>query len=95
LDILSLLKSANILLGTGVVTSSFYLYVTQNVKIPLLISLAIVIVGPIEDLLNNRVEKSPFLSPNEKKFYTNIIDQSTSLAFLALLGLAVLCTVNE
>ncbi|MTI83897.1 MAG: hypothetical protein FH756_08305 [Firmicutes bacterium] len=94
MDILHLIKSANLLLGTGVVTSSVYLYVTQNAKIPLLISLAIVIAGPIEDLLTNYVEESPSLSPNDKKHYTDFIDQSTSLAFLALLGLAVLCTVD-
>lgn len=90
MDILSVLNFLNYFVGTAVVASSFNFYFTKNETIPLYIALAIIIAGPLEDFLITYIERSPSLSPADKEQYAKIVDNTTSLAFLILLGLAVL-----
>jgi len=95
LDTLRTLKFLNYLLGTTLVVSSLYIYLTRSKTIPLYISLAIIIAGPLEDALIGYIEKSPNLSPGDKEQFQNIVDNITSLTFLIFLGIAVLETANH
>lgn len=89
MELLKLLKIANHLLGTAVVTTSLYSYLLTRNNIPLYIALAIIIVGPVEDLLNSYIHRSPSMAPATKAQYVEIVDNLTSLLFLVLLGLVV------
>lgn len=90
MDILKVFKLLNYILGTTVVVSAFYIYLTTNELIPLYIALAIIIAGPLEDLLIAYIKRSPVLSPGDKEQYAKIVDNTTSLVFLVFLGLVVL-----
>ncbi len=70
------LKTFTNLLGLIIVFKGFYKAFKYNSSSALHISLAIIIVGPIEDLLNKNTTLPEFF-----------IDQLTSIAFLILLGL--------
>jgi len=94
LDILRAFKALNYLLGTTVVVNALYIYITENKTIPLYIALAIITAGPLEDLLITYTKRSPSLSPGNKEQYAKIIDNVTSIAFLVLLGFAVLETTD-
>jgi hypothetical protein len=85
----------NTVLGTGVVFFSLHLYHTRGEEVPLYIALAIIIAGPVEDFLVEYVNGIPSLPPEQRKSYIQIIDKSTSLAFLTFLGMAVLCSVKD
>ncbi len=90
MDILKAFNLFNYLLGTIVVVNGFYVYSTTGKILPFYVALAIIIAGPLEDLLISLVQNSPALSPADKEKYVSIVDNVTSLAFLLLLGLAVL-----
>lgn len=90
MDILKAFNLFNYLLGTIVVVNGLYVYSTTGKILPLYVALAIIIAGPLEDLLIAFVQNSPALSPADKKKYASIVDNATSLAFLLLLGLAIL-----
>ncbi len=90
MEILRVFKVLNYLLGTTVVVSAFYTYVTKNETIPLYVALAIIAAGPLEDLLIAYINRSPSLSPGDKEQYKKFVDSTTSLTFLVLLGLVVL-----
>lgn len=95
MNIMKVLHFLNYLLGTSVIASSIYFYIAENKTAPLYISMAIIVAGPLEDFLKFFVERSPSTSPDNKKIYINLIDKITSLAFLLLLGLAILKDVNN
>ncbi len=82
MEILRIFKLLNYLLGTTVVVSAFIIYIIKKETIPLYVALAIIIAGPLEDLLYAYI--------GNKEQYKKIIDNTTSLAFLILLGLVVL-----
>ena len=63
-------------------------FVTAGVTAGLLIAIAILIVGPGEDLLEAWVRKTAE-TPEQGELRAAVVDRATSLAFLALLGLAV------
>ncbi|MTI80805.1 MAG: hypothetical protein FH758_07970 [Firmicutes bacterium] len=93
MGILKIFKILNYLLGTAVVVASFCIYYVTKEIIPLYIGLAIITAGPLEDLLIAFIKKSPSFSSDDKELYSKIVDYATSLAFLVLLGLAVLKTI--
>lgn len=83
------LKILNYYFGGLVVLTGLYKYSTnkQN-RIPLYVALAIIIVGPVENILNSLV-KSMAISSAKQKVYHEMVDQATSLTFLILLGFVV------
>ena len=87
MDILRCLKFLNYVFGAGVIGSSIYYYFLENKTVPLYIASAIIIAGPLEDYLISCVNNSPSISPQDKRIYTQVIDNITSLAFLILLGI--------
>ena len=95
MDILRVFRVLNYLLGTTIVVSAFNIYLTKNKKIPLYIALAIMIAGPLEDLLIAYIKMSQKLPSGDKEHYADIVNNTTSLAFLVLLGLAVLKTADD
>lgn len=86
-----ILKFLNYVIGTAVVVGSLYLFFAWNKIIPLYIALAVLAAGPFEDFLSFLV-KQYFTSSkkNDDSVYLKIVDYSTSLIFLILLGLASL-----
>ncbi|WP_258359832.1 hypothetical protein [Moorella sulfitireducens (nom. illeg.)] len=52
--------------------------------IPLYLALAIIIVGPVEDLANCFIERMK-TGRREKELYKELVNQITSIAFLILL----------
>lgn len=90
MDILKAFKLLNYSLGTIIVLNGFYIYFATDEILPLYLALAIIIAGPLEDFLIACIQRSPALSPADKEKYASIVDNTTSLAFLSLLGLAIL-----
>lgn len=80
----------NYLLGLSIFSLSLYLYYSKKNVVPLYITLAVIIAGPLEDLLVLLVESSKGLSPDKKKKLVCLVDQLTSLGFLIFLLLAVI-----
>ena len=76
------LNFTSYVLGTVIVLSGFRDYFEHGSKTALYISLAIIIVGPLEDLLNY-ILSGGSLSEKEVK---ELVDLVTSIAFLLLLG---------
>ena len=95
MDIIRVFSVLNYLLGTVIVVSSFNISLTKDKKIPIYIAQAIIIAGPLEDLLIAYIKRSPKLPPSDKEHYADIVNNTTSLAFLVLLGLAVLKTADH
>jgi len=82
----------NLFMGTIVVFTGFYKYsINRYNLIPLYIALAIIIVGPVEDLLNKLINKMS-ISDDKRKLYSKMVDLLTSLAFLILLWLVIIET---
>jgi len=80
------LEILNYYFGGIIVLSGLYEYFIDNSnKIPFYIALAIIIVGPLENLLNRLLEEMP-VSEEKRQIYSTTIDLSTSLAFILLLG---------
>lgn len=72
------MKLISHLLGTVVVLEGLHEFITDESKIGLYIALAIIVVGPLEDLLNN-------ISGSAE--WRELVNQLTSIAFLVFLGL--------
>ncbi|WP_338834276.1 hypothetical protein MHLNE_06540 [Moorella humiferrea] len=75
-------------LGAAVVLEALIKGVRGPSPPQLYIALAIIIVGPVEDLANYLIGKSK-LDSRAKELYKELVNQLTSLAFLILLGLVV------
>lgn len=89
MDMLRVCTVINYLLGSTVVLSALFIYLKKGKTAPLYIALAIIIAGPLEELLIAYAKRSPALSPVDKEQHVKMIDNITSMAFLMLLGLAV------
>ncbi|GEA16526.1 hypothetical protein E308F_27720 [Moorella sp. E308F] len=87
-DINKILGSLSYLLGTIVVIECFAKLLSGRSRIPLYIALAIIIVGPVEDLINAFIEKNKIWR-QERKFYKELVNQITSIAFLILMELSI------
>jgi hypothetical protein len=85
--LITMLKLLGIMLGAAVVAWGLIRFVMGGSVAPLFISLAIIIAGPIEDLLTFWVKKH---GRTEKKRSTlvQIVDLTTSIGFLICLGIA-------
>lgn len=75
------------IIGTIVVVWGLIRYFFEGQTIGLLIALAIVIVGPLEDILKRRVRNQPGGEKGEA--WATIVDLATSLVFLILLAFVV------
>ena len=75
-------------LGTIVVVSGLIRYFFEGQTVGILIALAIVIVGPLEDVLKRKVRNHPGGEKGEA--WATVVDLMTSMAFIVLLGLVVL-----
>ncbi len=83
------LKSLGTLLGAVVVLAGFFDYKkTKSNKTSLYISLAITVVGPVEDLLK-KIINDKYMPDDQREIYIELVDQLTSITFLALLGLVL------
>ncbi|MDK2820185.1 MAG: hypothetical protein PWP31_150 [Clostridia bacterium] len=76
------------LLGTIVVIEGIKKYFKSDSNIPIYLVMAIIIVGPVEDLLNDIINNKE-MTPQEQEFYIQLINQITSIAFLILLWLSI------
>lgn len=89
-DLISWLGKANLLIGAVVVLAALIEFtVDRSDKTPLYIALAIIVVGPVEDLLNKLLDRIA-IPENQRRLYKKMVDQLTSLIFLILLGLIVI-----
>jgi predicted Abi (CAAX) family protease len=88
-DILRFLSLINYALGIAIGGVALYEYKSHHNITPMLIILAVVIAGPLEDFLVRMVEEKP-LSPGEKERRIRLVDQLTSLGFMLFLLLAAL-----
>lgn len=75
------------LIGTVVVIWGLIRFFGESKTSGLLIALAIVIVGPLEDILKRRVRNRP--GGEEGEAWATVVDLVTSIAFLVLLGFVV------
>ena len=76
------------IIGGIVVIYGIVLSISMNHISPLLVSLAIIIVGPIEDILNAWVPHWT-KKRQQEKLWQKLIDRSTSIMFLILLGISL------
>ncbi|MBO8167556.1 MAG: hypothetical protein H0Z35_00050 [Thermoanaerobacteraceae bacterium] len=89
-DLISWLGKANLLMGAVVVLAALIEFkVDRSDKTPLYIALAIIVVGPVEDLLNKLLDQIA-IPENQRQLYKKMVDQLTSLIFLILLGFIVI-----
>ncbi len=79
----------NYILGISLVILSFSRYIRKKVRAPLYISSAVILAGPLEDILVDMVNSDPYIPPFIKKKYVVLIDQFTSMGFLMFLILAI------
>lgn len=79
------LTTAGTVLGALVVLYGIVLSVTTRTLPGLLIAVAILIVGPGEDVLQAWVRRRA-ATPEGGEAWATIVDRATSLAFLVLLG---------
>lgn len=82
------LKFMGTIIGMGVVAWGLIRFFAEGKMIGLLVALAIVIVGPLEDILKKRVRKRPGGEAGEA--WVTVVDLVTSIAFLLLLSCVVL-----
>jgi hypothetical protein len=87
---IQLLSLINYALGIAIGGISIVEYVKRQNTTPLIIMLAVIVAGPLEDLLTHAIEKSGQISPIEKKKRIQIVDQLTSIGFLLFLLLAAI-----
>ncbi len=86
-NIITILKSLNLIVGVTTVLTGLDKYISNPSRnSPLYISTAIIIVGPVEDMLTNQFVTN--LSSKDQEAY-ELIDQTTSLIFLILLSLVI------
>ena len=84
------LRILNYISGAALILIGIGAFVLYRSSVPFLIALALIIVGPVEDLLE-RYLKLPGVEPEQTK---TLIDQSTSLAFILLLLWAMLISLG-
>ena len=82
------LNVLSIILGAAVTLYGFFLFFSERALPPLLVALAVLIVGPLEDRLKARVARSS-ATQEEKAARTDLADKATSAAFLLLLLVAI------
>jgi CDP-diglyceride synthetase len=82
------LTTAGTIIGAIVVVYGFIRFVTVGSWVGLLIAVAILIVGPLEDLLKGWVRQRA-RTPEEGEAHATIVDRVTSLAFLVLLAVVI------
>lgn len=87
-DLLAKLHLLNITLGGMTVALCCHDYFFSGRRPPLYIALAILIAGPLEDLLQEYCCRHPHLRPRQRRQCVALVDKLTSLAFLLLLLLA-------
>ncbi|HHT28095.1 MAG TPA: hypothetical protein GXZ82_12720 [Firmicutes bacterium] len=80
------LHAVGILLGALVIILGVWRYVTTGMLSPMMIALAIIIAGPIEDLLTIWAGRRQPVN----RALVNLIDAATSIGFLLCLGVACL-----
>lgn len=88
-DALRFLSLVNYVLGISIGGVAVYEYKKHRNITPLLIILAVVIAGPLEDFLVRMVEEKP-IPDKEKEKGVMLVDQLTSLGFMFFLLLAAL-----
>ncbi len=86
--LLRALQILNLLYGAGVILLGVYLYQQTGGIVSLLLAIGVIIVGPLESLLL-RLVRMPGVGP---ELTTALIDQSTSLAFLITMLVALLAS---
>ncbi|MGQ0570963.1 MAG: hypothetical protein ACT4P5_15785 [Armatimonadota bacterium] len=74
------------LFGGIVILYGLQRFLTERIVPALLVSMAVVIAGPLEDFLKNRVRRGQ-RSPEQPA--VTLVDRATSLAFLLLLVVAI------
>ena len=74
------------LLGGGVILYGLTRFWLDRTMLPLLISLAVVVAGPVEDLLKNRLHRGV---PVAVEPGVQLVDAATSAVFLLLLAFAI------
>lgn len=84
----AVLRRIGELLGAQVILTGILRFAYHGCVSCLLIALAIIIAGPIEDLLTAWVIKKGKSDP-ERQQLVSLVDLSTSIGFLLCLGLAV------
>ncbi len=75
--------------GIFLIAVGLWAYFAKGAVVPLLIVIALVVVGPVEDILKQRL-RLPGVDPEMTK---TLVDQATSLGFIILLLAAVLVSV--
>jgi len=88
-DTLRFLSLVNYALGISIGGVALYEYKRHRNITPMLIILAVVIAGPLEDFLVHMVEEKP-LPAGKKERCIQLVDQLTSLGFMLFLLLAAL-----
>ena len=82
------LTIAGNVIGAIVILYGVAVYLTVGAVIGLLIAVAILVVGPGEDLLEDWARRTAE-TPEQGELRVAIVDRSTSLAFLVLLGIGI------
>jgi len=88
--VLQVLRILNYIFGAALILIGIGAFILSRASVPFLIALALIIVGPVEDLLE-RYFKLPRVEQKQTK---TLIDQSTSLAFILLLLWAMLISLG-
>lgn len=90
MDLKFLFFLSNYILGAVLVFLSLKFFYSKKSVAPLYISFAVIIAGPLEDMLVDFVNSLPNIPPNKRKTYLWLVDQVTSLGFLIFLIIAVI-----
>jgi len=85
---LTVLTTAGNVLGAAVILAGVVRFIASGAVPALLIAIAVLVVGPGEDVLKRWV-RARAGSPKEALEWETLVDRATSLAFLALLLAAV------
>lgn len=88
--VILVLRVLNYIIGAALLIIGIGAFILNGAVVPFLIALALIAVGPVEDLLN-RYLKLPGVDPAQTK---TLIDQSTSLTFIVLLIAAMLVSLE-
>ena len=88
--VILILRILNYITGAALLIIGIGAFILYRSTVPFLIALALIAVGPVEDLLN-RYLKLPGVDPAQTK---TLIDQSTSLTFILLLIAAMLVSLG-
>lgn len=62
--------------------------------VPIFITFAIIIAGPLEDVLVNSIQSNNGIPKNKKESYVALVDQTTSLGFMVFLLLAAINSID-